>query len=100
MKRINLIFLSLLISIICLSCMDDKLTANVTYYPPKSVTTVAETTAVTERTSAAIEEAEIYITPSGKKYHYSSSCAGKNAVLSTLDEASELKKEPCKRCVK
>ena len=42
----------------------------------------------------------VYITPSGKKYHYSSSCGGANAYQTTLDEALSEGKTPCKKCVK
>lgn len=39
----------------------------------------------------------VYITPTGKKYHYSKSCAGKNASPISLDDA-ELSYDPCKKC--
>lgn len=39
----------------------------------------------------------VYITPTGKKYHYSQACAGKNAILTTLDSAS-INYDPCKKC--
>lgn len=41
----------------------------------------------------------IYITPTGKRYHYSSSCAGRNAILSTLEEAISRGLTPCGNCV-
>ena len=41
----------------------------------------------------------VYITPTGKKYHYSSSCAGKNAIETTEQEASR-NYGPCKKCVR
>lgn len=40
----------------------------------------------------------VYITPTGSKYHYSMSCAGKNAIEKSLGEVS-LTYEPCKKCV-
>lgn len=40
----------------------------------------------------------VYVTPSGEKYHYSMSCAGKNAIEISLGEA-RLTHEPCKKCV-
>ena len=40
----------------------------------------------------------VYVTPSGKKYHYSPSCGGKNAYQTTLDEAVSAGKTPCKKC--
>ncbi len=42
----------------------------------------------------------VYVTPSGTKYHYSQSHAGKNATETTLDEALAAGKTPCKVCVK
>lgn len=42
---------------------------------------------------------EVYITPSGKKYHKSKSCAGKNAIPVSLEEARQTH-QPCKSCAK
>ncbi|MDP4153781.1 MAG: hypothetical protein Q8865_10175 [Bacillota bacterium] len=41
----------------------------------------------------------VYITPTGKKYHYSEKCAGKNAIATTLDEAKKKGLQPCGKCV-
>lgn len=81
-----------------------------------SETTVIKTTAgitkkITEKTT--VEETEkiieeiteettkkgrtVYITPYGEKYHYSASCAGKNAMARTLDEVKGTY-DPCKKC--
>ena len=51
---------------------------NTTTQPPKSGTTV-------------------YITPTGKKYHYSSECAGPNAMARDLNNVSS-SYGPCKKC--
>lgn len=40
----------------------------------------------------------IYRTPTGKRYHYSRSCAGKNAISTTLGEAQSRGLTPCKTC--
>lgn len=40
----------------------------------------------------------VYVTPTGKRYHYSSSCAGKNARAVTIDQAISSGKTPCKKC--
>ncbi len=40
----------------------------------------------------------VYITPTGKKYHYSRSCAGNNAIETTEDSA-KYSYDPCKKCV-
>lgn len=42
----------------------------------------------------------VYISPSGKRYHISAACAGKNASETTLKNAEELDKTPCKKCIK
>ena len=39
----------------------------------------------------------VYITPTGKKYHYSKSCAGKNAIPTSLEDAKR-HYDPCKKC--
>ena len=41
----------------------------------------------------------VYVTPTGKCYHYRSSCAGKNAYQIKFSEA-EIYYNPCKKCVK
>ena len=40
----------------------------------------------------------VYITPTGEKYHYSSSCAGDNAEKTTYYEADAYGYEPCGKC--
>ncbi len=40
----------------------------------------------------------VYTTPTGEKYHYSKSCAGKNAHETTLNKATEQGYDPCKKC--
>ena len=42
--------------------------------------------------------AVVYITPTGKRYHYSASCAGKNATPSTLADALSSGLTPCQKC--
>ncbi len=39
----------------------------------------------------------VYVTPSGKKYHYSKSCAGKNA-SETTESSAKVSRDPCKKC--
>lgn len=40
----------------------------------------------------------VYITPTGKKYHYFKSCAGMNAVEVKKDSDLIYLYEPCKKC--
>ncbi len=56
----------------------------------------------TEPETAQEETAEkeiimVYIAPHGEKYHYKSTCAGKNAITATFESASRVY-EPCKKC--
>ncbi len=41
----------------------------------------------------------VYVTPTGKRYHYSNSCNGGTYIASTLDEALARGLTPCKKCV-
>ena len=42
----------------------------------------------------------VYRTPSGKKYHLSSTCGGKNSYEVSYDDAISSGLTPCKKCVK
>ena len=42
----------------------------------------------------------IYITPTGKRYHYDGNCNGGTYIPSTLKEALRLGLTPCEKCVK
>lgn len=61
---------------------------------PEGETTETETLA--DKTESKI----VYVTPSGKRYHYSKSCAGKNAQETSLDEAIAAGKTPCGTCAR
>lgn len=68
---------------------DAILTPNVkTEEPYKSDREVAQQQSV---------EGEVYITPTGKKYHLSKSCAGKNAIPKTMENVRN-SYDPCKKC--
>ena len=54
-------------------------------------------TAVPE--SARPQSRTVYITRTGKRYHYSSTCNGGTYYASTLDEARARGLTPCKKCV-
>ena len=41
----------------------------------------------------------VYVTPTGKRYHYSSSCNGGTYIASTLEKARARGLTPCKKCV-
>lgn len=40
----------------------------------------------------------VYVTPSGERYHFISSCGGKNSRATTLSEAKSSGRTPCKKC--
>ncbi|MBS7223980.1 MAG: hypothetical protein KH050_01375 [Clostridiaceae bacterium] len=42
----------------------------------------------------------VYVTPTGKRYHYSASCGGKNATATTLENAKSRGLTPCSKCAK
>ena len=48
-------------------------------------------------TQATPQGRTVYITPTGKCYHYSSDCAGKNAMARSLSEVTGSYR-PCKKC--
>ena len=41
----------------------------------------------------------VFIAPDGERYHYKSTCAGKNAIEATFESVSRVY-EPCKKCAK
>lgn len=62
-------------------------------------TGTAKTSSVSGTTSAADTAQTVWISASGKKYHFKSDCSGmENAVEVTLQEALDMGKEACKRC--
>lgn len=60
----------------------------------------AEQQAAEESAAAATQTTGwmVYVTPTGKRYHYSASCAGKNATEATLEQAQNMGLTPCKNC--
>lgn len=61
---------------------------------PAPVTSTEEASSSEANTGRAI-----YITPTGKKYHYDGRCNGGTYTESTLDQALKLGLTPCKKCV-
>lgn len=65
------------------------------YYSSKNYEqNYSETYSNTENNSNAI-----YKTPTGKRYHYSATCGGKNSTETTLEQAIAGGLTPCKKCV-
>lgn len=42
----------------------------------------------------------VYVTPTGKRYHYISTCGGKNSTASTLNKAKARGLTPCQKCAR
>lgn len=77
------------------SVVSDKIKVIVTEEKTTNKTTVNTTQ---EKTTKKKSGVTVYTTPSGKKYHYSKSCAGKNAIEEDLDDVQG-SYEPCQKCV-
>lgn len=65
--------------------------------------TSKHTTTTTKRKAVTTSPAEtrgdvVYITPTGKRYHLSATCGGKNSTESTLEIALDMGLTPCKKC--
>lgn len=58
----------------------------------------AEQQAAEQAAAAQTNSQMVYVTPTGKRYHYSASCAGKNATEATLQQAQNRGLTPCKKC--
>ncbi len=51
-------------------------------------------------TDKTTDDGTVYITPTGKRYHLSSTCGGKNSTATTLEDALNSGFTPCGRCAK
>lgn len=81
----------------------DKGTASVTQNkpqptPPPTPTVPSTPTVDSGNQPGNVTPSTVYITPTGKRYHYSASCAGKNATPSTLSNAKSRGLTPCQKC--
>lgn len=65
--------------------------------PAPSTSTPAPSQTVQQQPDTGYH-ATVYVTPTGKRYHYSASCAGKNATASTLEKAKSRGLTPCQKC--
>ncbi len=66
----------------------------------KSTTTKAAVVTTKETTAKPIasDGVTVYTTPKGKRYHYLSSCGGKNSGASTKEKAINAGLTPCQKC--
>ena len=70
------------------------------YTPPKTNSSSSGSSSGSSSSSGVVRGSTVYVTPSGKKYHYSTSCAGKNARTTTLSAAQASVKGPCSKCAR
>lgn len=70
------------------------------YTPPKTNSSSSGSSSGSSSSSGVVRGSTVYVTPSGKKYHYSASCAGKNARATTLSAAQASSKCPCSKCAR
>ena len=65
------------------------------------VTTKQKTTTkriTTKATENETQSKSVYITPTGKRYHFDPDCGGKNSYAATMDIALGKGLTPCKKC--
>ena len=76
-------------------------TGNVTKPSTGSSTGTGGTTGSDGGTTSVTKPAQstVYVTPTGKRYHYSKDCAGKNGKATTLQNAKARGLTPCQKCV-
>lgn len=59
----------------------------------------AEEKPITNANTQTDNSRTVYVTPTGKKYHYDNSCNGGSYSASTLDKAISMGLTPCNKCV-
>lgn len=81
----------------------DNSSKKVTTTTKKKETTATTTTKpytyTTHQTTSKSNTVTVYITKTGKKYHYSDTCNGGTYIPSTLSEATSRGLTPCNKCV-
>lgn len=63
-------------------------------------TSTKKTTTQSTRATTKDNSRTVYVTPTGKRYHYISTCGGKNSTASTLNKAKARGLTPCQKCAK
>ena len=81
----------------------EKAVTSITQVPSSSSETKSSETKTNETKTSEISSQyieSVFRTPTGKRYHYSPTCGGKNSYGISLDEALDAGLTPCKRCAK
>ncbi len=86
-----LLFLLILL-VACIGC--NNLDANKQDTPSINSTQTNPTQTITKK-----NDITVYTTPTGKRFHLKSTCAGKNAIKTFLSEVED-SFTPCKKCTK
>ena len=64
----------------------------------QQVTQQAQQQAAQQQQQSQSNGRTVYITPTGKRYHYDNNCNGGTYIPSTLAEAQAMGLTPCKKC--
>lgn len=64
-----------------------------------SSTTKQSSSGSSTSSSSTQNSQTVYVTPTGKRYHLSPTCGGKNSTATTLSNAKSMGLTPCKKCV-
>lgn len=67
---------------------------------PQPDTSASEAPAATPPETATPQSRTVYVTNTGKRYHYNSNCGNGRYYESTLDAAERSGLTPCKKCVR
>lgn len=82
-----------------LPSVSSQSTAQITTTTTRNQTSTTVSPIITEPTTQQKISRTVYITPTGKRYHYKSTCGGKNSFAVELDQAIAQGYTPCKKCV-
>ena len=63
-----------------------------------SSTTTKQSSSGSSISSSTQNGQTVYVTPTGKRYHLSSTCGGPNSTATTLSNAKSMGLTPCKKC--
>lgn len=63
-----------------------------------SSSTTKQSSSGSSTSSSTQNSQTVYVTPTGKRYHLSPTCGGKNSTATTLSNAKSMGLTPCKKC--
>lgn len=86
------------------SSLDSSSVRAKTSFPARDESPISKTNSSRIQKSASSSYTEdtqgmrVYVTPTGKRYHFIKSCGGKNSQETTLEQAENTGKTPCQKC--